>query len=50
MWPFKKKVELIDSTEGIMLSEDVILPLDCDSDEYEKGLTTIRSILRRWNW
>ena len=48
MWPFKKKVELIDSTEGIMLSEDVILPLDCDSAEYENGLTTIRSILRRW--
>ena len=37
MWPFKKK-ELIDTTEGIMLSENVILPLDCDSDEYEKGL------------
>ncbi len=48
MWPFKKKVELVDSTEGIMLSEDVILPLDCDSAEYENGLTTIRSILRRW--
>lgn len=49
MWPFTKKPILIDTlADGIMLDEAVVLPLDCDEEQYQNSLTIIESIFRKW--
>lgn len=49
MWPFTKKPTLIDTLAGgIMLDSNVILPLECDEEQYNAALVTIESIFRKW--